>query len=176
MEVAVYREERPVGTVTLSEGGGWAEIRMSCLLDRTGLFRGFLACDGGELPLGVLAPEEGRLQARRRVPLPELRTLGAVRRGLCRLCYPFDDGAGWRPAGPDFFRRRFRGSLRGAEGALWRPAGAGRRLALPWDEGRPFPLMEAFCFVRVGEIGGRPYAILTFDGDEWPRMPGDCEK
>ena len=60
MELPVCREEQRVGSLRLREQGGWAELVMTCQPDSTGLFRGFLACDGGELPLGVLSPEGGR--------------------------------------------------------------------------------------------------------------------
>ena len=170
MELPVSRDGQRVGTLCLAERGGWAELVMTCRPDSTGLFRGFLLCDGGELPLGVLSPEGGGLRAARRVPLSELRALGSPRQGLCRLSYPFS-GESWRPVEDGFFRRRFRNSLRGTEGALWREDQGGRWLAVPWNCGRPFPLMELLCFVQIREIGGRPYALLSFDGGEWPRMP-----
>ena len=170
MELPVCREDQRVGSLRLREQGGWAELVMTCQPDSTGLFRGCLACDGGELPLGVLSPEGGCLRAARRVPLSELRALGTARRGFCRLSYPFG-GENWQPVTNGFFRRCFRGTLEKTEGALWREDQERRWLAVPWNCGRPFPLTELLCFVQVREIQGRPYALLSFDSDEWPQMP-----
>ena len=173
MEVAVYREERPVGTVTLSEGGGWAELRMSCLLDRTGLFRGFLACDGGELPLGVMEPQQGALAVCRRLYARDVAALGALRRGEARLSFRFGEGD-WqavREPGRLLVDPALRRCLEGTPRALRRREGERQLLAFPVEEGRPFPLEPLFCLARIRRVEGQLCAVYAFDREGRPLAP-----
>ena len=172
MEAPVWREDGGrVGTVTLGEQGGWTSVCMVCLGDSGGLFRGFLVCDGGELPLGVLAPEGQCLRVSRRFSLAEMGRMGQVRCGLRRLSYAFGREDGWQAVTDGFFQgREFRGRLDRTQGALWREEAGGRVLALPWEEGRPFPLIELLCFVRLRRLRGRLYGTIAFDREEWPRL------
>ena len=172
-EVPAYWGEERTGTVRIEPRGGWTEVTLICRRDDRGLFRGFLRCAGGEVPLGVLVPEGDAMRAARRLASAELAALGPPLRGESRMSFPFTrDSDGWLPVTDGFFRRRFLGTLRHTEGALWRPAEEGRQLALPWDCGAPFPLVELLCFVRVAEIRRSLFGLILFDGGELPRMPG----
>ena len=172
MELPVSWGEEQTGIVKLEERGGWTEISMACRRDDRGLFRGFLRCAGAEVPLGVLVPEGGTMTAARRVASAELAAMGSPLRGESRMSFPFTRGSdGWLPVTDGFFHRRFLGTLQRTEGALWRPMEDGRQLALPWDCGVPFPLMELLCFVRVAEIRRSLFGLILFDGGELPRMP-----
>ena len=49
-------------------------------------------------------------------------------------------------------------------GAMCRREGRQLRLALPYGEGRPFPLTELFCLARIRTMDGRRWAEYRFLG------------
>ena len=49
-------------------------------------------------------------------------------------------------------------------GAVYCRRGKGYILALPWQQGEPFPLAERFCLARVGTMAGRSWVFYTVDG------------
>ena len=173
-QLPLYCQGERRGEVVLSLWGpNGARTEIAAAMDDPGdgLYRAFLLGEGGELPLGVLAPEGQCLRVTRRFSPSEMGRAGAVRHGLRRLSYAFERGGEpWQAVTDGFFRRRFQGRLRSGEGALWQKEGDGRVLAIPWDCGRPFPLMELMCFVRLRQMKGRLYGCILFDKDEWPQM------
>ncbi len=173
MEYPVVYAGASAGKVRLTEEGSRVCLEMDCPGNDSGLFRGFLICRGGELPLGVLEPKGQRLYLRRLLYRAELERLGAPVRGELRLSFPFRRQEGWqRVEDPRrFFRRTaFGQGLEAVEDALWCEARGLRYLALPFDCRRPFLLSCLFCFARIHEIGGRSYAVFAFDQEENPVM------
>ena len=172
MTYPVLYQGEQVGEVTLTAQGGRTQAAMSCRRDNTGLFRGYLLCEKGEYPLGVLEPQGASMSLRRTVRTGELHALGAVWRGELRLSYAFPRKGGWEAledAGA-FFQRDglLARQAAGLQGGLWRREGEARLLALPYDPEQPFPLPSLFCFARIQEIQGRPYVLYRFDGEERP--------
>lgn len=41
-------------------------------------------------------------------------------------------------------------------------------LALPYDEGAPFPLVELFCLARIARIGARRFVLYRLDAKNSP--------
>ena len=96
MEYPVYCGQTLAGRVYLRENSGRLQAEMVCRRDDSGLFRGWLVGERGELALGVLAPEAEGLCARRLLPEDWRAVLGEVLRGEMRLSFPFRAEEGWR--------------------------------------------------------------------------------
>ena len=172
MKVPVFGDGKEIGEVTVREQGNCAEIVMNCRRDDAGVFRGFLACAGGEVPLGILLPVGDCMCVSKRMPVQALSKLGQMQCGYCKLSYSFSEKKDfWQTVEDGFFCSRFCGSICQIKGCLWQPVSFGRKLALPWRCGYPFPLMEVFCFVTLQQIRGEDYAVIAFDGDDYPVMP-----
>lgn len=141
-----------------------------------GLYRAFLLGERGELPLGVLAPENGRLELRRRLYTRDVDALGTLLRGEARRSFRFQDApapqpepSGWHetrcPA--QLFQSRFlQNRLRSIGRAWWRRDGAQLLLALPLDPDRPFPLEALFCLGRVQDVENTRCVVYTFREEE----------
>ena len=175
MEYPVYCGQALAGRVYLREDSGKLRADMVCRRDESGLFRGYLVGAGGEVALGVLAPEAEGLCVGRILSEGQRAALGEPLRGEMRLSFPFRAEEGWQRVEEPrrFFRRSDFGlGLEAAEGALWRESRGLRLLALPFDNRRPFLLSALFCFARIREIGGKSYAVFAFDREENPVMEG----
>ena len=88
----LYCQGERRGEVTLSlwgPNGARTEITASMADPGDGLYRAFLTGEQGELPLGVLAPEEGRLSVRRRLYNRDVEQLGRLHRGEARRSFRF---------------------------------------------------------------------------------------
>ena len=143
----------------------WFTVR--CRLPGEDIWCAWAVGDRGELRLGVVEPQNG---IRRRFSHQMTAPLGKLLRGELR---PAGDRTeeNWTAAPePDrLFRTPWlRRQLRDVRGALTRTAEAGRFLALPYDEKRPFPLTPLFCLAQPRNIGGKRYLVYAFDGKEWP--------
>ena len=174
MEIPVYREGRPAGVLRLWRDGERTGAEMDCDMDPSGLFRGFLQCGRGEVPLGVLEPKNGRLALRRRLLTAELDRLGQPVAGEMRLSFPFQKAPHWQKVsrGEPFFRNAaLQRELERTEGALECRERGCRCLAIPFRAGGAFPLAALFCFARVEQIDGGAYAVFRFDSQGRPLMP-----
>ena len=76
----------------------------------------------------------------------------------------------WRalPEGPLFRSARLDCALTRLSGALVCERERETLLALPYDEGAPFPLPELFCLARIGTVGGRKCVIYRVDEKNSP--------
>ena len=167
MEYPVLLEGEQVGTAEVTEEGERLAVTLRCREDGRGLFRGYLVCPGGEVPLGLLEPRDRGLWLQRRLLREELRPLGRPRE--VRLGMTFAFAGDWQDLrDPAPFAAAAGEELSGD--LLWRRAGGLRQLALPYDPARPFPLTRLFCFARIMTIRGRRYAVYAFDGENRPRM------
>ena len=123
-----------------------------------------------ELPLGVLAPEEGRLSVRRRLYNRDVEQLGRLHRGEARRSFRFEETSlCWRetrcPA--QLFQSRFlRERLIRQGRGWWRREGSVLLLALPLEEGRPFPLEALFCLGRIQCVEGSRCVVYAFREEE----------
>ena len=165
------------GEVVLCPQGARTEVRCSLADPGDGLYRAYLLGERGELALGVLAPEGGRLALCRRLYVRDLEALGPLLRGEARRSFRFRDGPGdaqpprscWHetrcPA--MLFQSRFlQNRLRPIGRAWWRREGVLLVLALPLEEGRPFPLEALFCLGRVQCVEGGRCVVYTFREEE----------
>ncbi|MCI9443593.1 MAG: hypothetical protein HFF69_02595 [Oscillospiraceae bacterium] len=165
------------GELTVCPQGARTELRASMPDPGDGLYRAFLLGERGELALGVLAPEGGRLELCRRVYSRDTAALGPLLRGEARRSFRFQDA----PPAPQpesgcwhethcpaqLFQSRFlQNRLRPVGRAWWRREGALLALALPLEEGRPFPLEALFCLGRVRQVEGTRCVVYAFREEE----------
>ncbi len=153
--------------------------------DGRGLYKAYLTGErGGELLLGTLAPEGGRLYLQRLLSRNELerRGLWPVKGGRVELAFPFSPSAPPEAVGP-WRREETPGRLLGEE-LLRRCAGklhyalvkeeeGGFALAAPYDPSMPFPLCPIFCFGSLEEVAGDWYAVYHFNPCGCPIFPPD---
>ena len=169
----LYCQDQRRGEVTLSlwgPNGARTEIRTSMDDPGDGLYRAFLLGERGELALGVLAPEDGRLTVCRRLYNRDGAALGKLLRGEARRSFRFEEtGLCWRetccPA--QLFHSRFLiDRLRSAGRGWWRREGSVLLLALPLEEGKPFPLEALFCLGRIQRVEGSRCVVYAFREEE----------
>lgn len=170
--IGLYRQGAKVGEIRLTPCGARTEIDASMDDPGDGLYRAFLLGERGELPLGVLAPEGGRLGLKKQVYGRDVAALGALHRGEARCSFPFRGSQGgrcWRetccPA-QLFQSRFFQQRLRSIGRAWWRREGALLWLALPLEKGKPFPLEALFCLGRVECVEGARCVVYAFREEE----------
>lgn len=72
------------------------------------------------------------------------------------------------PPGPFFRSARLDCALRRVPGAMLRAEGDGALLALPYDEGAPFPLVELFCLAQIARVGARRCVVYRLDAKNAP--------
>ena len=95
--VPLYCRRERWGEVTLAlwgPNGARTEIIASMDDPGDGLYRAFLLGERGEMPLGVLAPEGGRLTVCRRVYHRDIAPLGKVLQGEARQSFRFEEATG----------------------------------------------------------------------------------
>ena len=165
----LYCRGEQLGEVTLAlcgPNGTRREIHVSMPDPGDGLYRAYLLGEQGELPLGVLAPERGRLCVCRRLYHRDLDPLGPLLHAEARRSFRFEEPASdWRetccPA--QLFRDRFLSErLRGIGRAWWRRDDDLLLLALPLEKGRPFPMETLFCLGKVECVEGQRCVVYAF--------------
>lgn len=160
---------RPSGELAAEREGLYIRFTARCPLQE-GLWCAWVVGERGELRLGVLEPSGNQETICRRISHRAVEPLGRLLRGEVRR-NDAEPPELWEPAAePErLFRAPWlRQRLRGVQGALTRRAGTGRRLALPYDRRKPFPLTTLFCFARIRQINGSFYVVYTFDEGERP--------
>ena len=165
------------GELTVCPQGVRTELR-ACMDDPgDGLYRAFLLGEHGELALGVLAPEGGRLALCRRLYSRDVDALRPLLRSEARQSFRFQDApqaarteaSCWRetrcPA--QLFQSPFlQYRLRPVGRAWWRREGTLLILALPLEEEKPFPLEALFCLGKVQCVEGVRCVVYTFREEE----------
>ncbi len=173
-ELPLDRSGVRAGRVTLERRGCCVQVTASMDSPGDGLYRAFLLGERGELPLGVMEPANGALTLRRSFYLRELTALGTLSRGEARRSFSFSAERDWQrtdcPAQllkDESLRRRAEALSAG----WWRRERGVLLLALPLEEGRPFPLETLFCLARVERIEGVTAVVYRFDGEGRPSPP-----
>ncbi len=159
------------GEITLRPEGGRTEVLAVMPDPGDGLYRVELLGERGGLMLGVMEPAGRELTVCRRLYSRDVAGLGRLLRGEARCSFRFGDGAGWRETScpAQLFRSSFLHSrLKSYGRAWWRREGNRLLLALPLEQGKPFPLEAMFCFSRVERVAGCRCAVYAFDGQEEP--------
>lgn len=170
--VKLYCRGECRGEIALRTDGSRTEVRAVMADPGDGLYRAVLCGEGGELLLGVLAPENAALELRRKLYSRDVSALGPLLRGEARCSFRFRE-KGWQetrcPA--ELLEDRFwKQRLAEVERAWWRRDGELLYLALPLAEGRPFPLETLFCLARPEQVEGVSCAVYAFRRDE-PALP-----
>lgn len=162
------------GEIALRPEGGRTEVRAAMEDPGDGLYRAVLIGEQGELLLGVMEPSGRQLTVCRRLYSRDVAGLGRLLRGEARCSFRFQESLEWRETGaPDqLFQSGFLQSrLRPVKRAWWRREEGRLVLALPLEQGKPFPLEALFCLACVRRVEGRRCAVYTFDGKERPILP-----
>ena len=106
----------------------------------------------------------------RRVYNRDAAALGRLLRGEARRSFRFEEtGLCWRETGcpAQLFHGRFLiDRLRPIGRAWWRREGSVLLLALPLEEGRPFPLEALFCLGRIQRVEGSRCVVYAFREEE----------
>lgn len=173
-QVKLYWGEKAIGEVTLRPEGARTEIRASMEDPGDGLYRAVLIGERGELMLGVLEPVERHLIICRRLYSRDVAGIGTLLRGEARCSFRFSSAASWQETACPaqlFQSRFFQSRLRSCGQAWWRRDRGKLYLALPLEQGKPFPLEAVFCLARVGQVAGRRCAVYVFDQHEDPLLP-----
>lgn len=165
-EYTLYSEDgRAVGTLRRQQEGLYVELEARTPRPFPGIGRVYLRCAGGEQLLGVMEPFGGGMRCRRRFAEMQLRGLGSCESAVLRVTGGDGD---WTPYAGEIAGEWGR---RIAEaGALTRPEGADRLVAIPYPQGAAFPLTELFCLARVRTIRGGRYVVYAFSADGEPRL------
>ena len=165
----VLQNGQTVGELTVERETNCTVFRLRCRGE--GLLSAWIVGTGGELRLGVPDAQQGSLTLCRRFSKEMTGPAGTFLRGELRSCEGGAEEEDWQSTGcPErLFQSGFlQHQLRGVSGALTRRGKGRRLLALPFDVGRPFPLVPLFCFARILRIGGTVYAVFAFDRNEIP--------
>ena len=162
----LYRSGERWGEVSVRREGLYFRFEAVCPPAGEGVWRLFLQGEKGELPLGVLLPEGGRLRLCRRMSCQEAEGVGAFCRGEIRT----GGAEGWKEL-PGGALPLWRERLGRREGLRWRREGRLQYLAAPLCPESPFPLEELFCLATVTAVEGKPCVIYTFDDAQQPCLP-----
>ncbi len=172
--VKLYRDAEAAGEVTLRPEGGRTEVRASMGNPGDGLYRAVLIGDQGEILLGVMEPSERGLVICRRLYSRDVAGLGRLLRGEARCSFRFQERAAWKKtdAPAQLFHGMFLQSrLRLVKLAWWRRERGRLLLALPLEQGGPFPLETLFCLAKIQHVEGCRCVVYAFDGEERPLPP-----
>ena len=165
------------GRLRLWEDGGRVCFRCEDELHRDGLYKVWICGDRGEMLLGTMTPESGRLLLCRTVSREELRRCGCwpVRSARCVMAYPFQQrrqGDGWyweeNPRRLVDEETRKLGEWRRM---LCRKGEDFSELAWPVKNGESLPLSHLFCLACPQRIRGELCLIWRFDGQGQPCFP-----
>lgn len=172
-EIRLFCGGESRGRVILSEGDSRREIRVSMADPGDGLYRAFLVGERGELPLGVMEPEAGKLSVTRRVYSRDIAALGRLERGEARLSFRFAESAWQDTADPGEASSipELHVRLKKIPRAWLRRERERLLLAIPLKEGDPFPLEILFCLARVLRVEGQICAVYDFDRQGRPLPP-----
>ncbi len=158
MELPLYIKNRQVGTVQAEAKEGETLFTVTVPRLAPGLWRITLQGTSGEVLLGVT--ETGTL--RRRLSRQLLSPAGQLRTARAE-----SGGGGWHT--PE--QGEIPGRLPMPQGALCCRCARNYLVALPWEEERPFPLVELFCLARMRRMQGRSWAVFSFDERGEPILP-----
>ena len=183
------RTEIPLehGRLTVRVSGDRAEVGLNWSPSEPGLYRGYLAGPKNRTDLGILLPEGGCLRLSRSLSVSALTRRGCwpVTGGGAVLAHRFADSppvpSRWSSlTSPDqlfphdpVLDRALREVPRCS---VCREQDGSFLLAMPWDPGRPYPLVPVFCFSRIKVRSGRPWVVFAFRQDGRPFLPQSCQE
>lgn len=170
-EIKLYCRGSVSGRATMREIDGRLEILGEMPDPGDGLYRAVLAGERGELSLGVLEPQEGKLVLRRRPALCDIAPLGAVRSIRIVCSFPFRKKTQWHQTSrpEELFRDPFLRERAARQPLAWWQREDGRlTVAFPLKPDAAFPLEALFCFARAAYAAENLCAVFTFDASDVP--------
>ena len=152
MQVPILSGGERCGTLEVWEKGLYSCFRG--VVKSHELCRLFAVFPGGEIGLGIPAPEGGNMAICVSMPTGRLPD-GALQYGYLQPVH-----TGWRP---------FPGDIRGG---VQYPAGCEKDSALrfPWHEGEGLPCMETFCFFKRICDDGREWLEIRLNDEGHPMV------
>lgn len=138
-----------------------------CLPKNDGLWCIWLIGNRGEVRLGIPEPKGNVATISRRFSDRMATPLGNLLRGELRPVVK--QHTAWKPVlSPEnlFWSHWLREKLSGYHGLLSKQSGRCKFLAVPYDKGKAFPLIDLFCFSLLLRIEGRSYLVFVFDEKE----------
>ena len=169
-------KKEAIGELTVERESLYSWYTVRACLPEEGLWSAWLIGSGGELRLGILEVNDCGAMLRRRFSEQMVQHLGTFLRGEVRPVTPAQTDC-WEPIlDPErHFRTRYlRQSLRGRRILLARQGDGTLRIAVLYDKGLDFPLVELFCFAEFFEIDGSAYLVFSFDREERILPDGSC--
>ena len=174
----------PGSSLTVREEGARAVFTAELPDDGRGLYKAYLTGAGGQLLLGTLMPDKGKLRLHRGFSVGELRQKGfwPPVGGEARLAFSFAQEALRKPSQPQGWQkeneparllgdRLLKQSAGRLERALIRREESGFALAAPWRADGAFPLTPLFCFAKVEMLGKESWAVFHFNEKGCPIFP-----
>lgn len=164
------------GRLRVWEDAGRVFFRCERPVSREGLYKVWIRGDGGEMLLGTLVPEGGRMVLGRAVWPMELRRCGCwpVRGGRCDLAFRFQsrqgDGWCWEEQ-PSKLVDEETAKMGDWQRMLCHKGKDELFLACPVRKDRPVPLTSLICLAKPGRIRGEHCLIWRFDGCGKPCVP-----
>lgn len=170
------------GSLTVREEGPRMAARAELPNDGRGLYKVWLAGQGGQMLLGTLMPDQaGRLSLERTLTVDALRRQGVwpVTGGRAELVFAFREEqqaaeVGWEQARvPGIVLQDvcIREAAAGLGRVLLRRDGEGWTLACPFSFDKEFPLSVLFCFSRLKYLGEGLFCLFSFDKNGVPVVP-----
>lgn len=170
-QIKLYCRGGCCGDAVLQEDGRRVEIRASMDDPGDGLYRATLRGEHGELSLGVMEPQDGKLILRRRPDACDVARLGKLHCIRVSCAFSFRRKLLWTPTNQpstllqdDFFCSR----LISVPRAHWRKNRGRLSLAFPLRCDTAFPLEAIFCFARIERVNDELCIVYTFDENEQP--------
>lgn len=162
----VFRDDQTVGELTVTPEALYTAFDVSCP-GQEGLWCAWAVGETGSLRIGVPEPENGCLHIRRRFSRQLTEPLGTVLRGEL---HPLGEAREhWEPLRTETLQSAcLRRQLGAVPGVLTCRTEKHRLIAVPRDDGRPFPLEAMFCFAHPRHLKGEDYWVFHFDSREWP--------
>lgn len=153
------------GRIQLLWEGGRVEVAVERPDDGLGLYKAWLCgVEGGQILVGTLAPEGGRLKRRRWFYIRELEATGCwpVKDGKILLAFPFEHRNWYCEQHPErlvadpILRAQIKGAM------MCCRDGDSVFLALPFRKEISVMLNAVFCFGRVEIINGSLHIVWKF--------------
>ena len=136
------------GQATIQKQGLYYVFTGQCRPISDEVTRAILQCDGKTVPLGVLIPEQGTLQLRKKISRSQI--------GDCAFQSVVLSGpeGEWQPREGLVFDRR-------VTGAIAKMEGTSRTVAIPFSPEEPFPYLTFFCCCQPMELYGKLHLVVT---------------
>lgn len=163
----VFWKERSVGELAVERESLYSWYTVRVCLPEEGLWSAWLIGSGGEFRLGVLEPNDCGAILRRRFSDRMVMPFGTLLRGELR---PVAKARSfWEPVLEPkkcFHTQYLKESLCDHENVLARWGEEFLQVAVLYDKGNSFPLVELFCFSEFLKINHKEYLVFSFDREE----------